>query len=93
MNASGDIIANTYDYIGFYLSGTDLYRAIDANVASARVSGTKKVALLVNSLAFTYDNADLTKTTSVSVDLVTQITAKQGTITTHLHEKFYLRNI
>lgn len=93
VNTSGAIIAGTYDHIAFYLTGTDLYQLIEANAASARVSGTKKVASLVESLTFTYDDPDFTKVKSVETDILVRLTPQSGPVETHLREKFYLRNI
>jgi hypothetical protein len=93
IDSSGNILVGKHDYIGFYLTGTDLYQRIEADTTSARTSSTKRVAALVNALSFTYDNVDFTKVTNVAVDIVTQLNTKNGPVQTHLHEQFYLRNI
>lgn len=92
INASGDIVTNAHDYIGFYLTGTDLYRSIDANAASARTSSTKRVAALVDSITFSYDTADVTQAASVSATTTTKLITKKGPVQTTLHGQFYLRN-
>ena len=92
MDSSGDILTGKHDYIGFYLTGTDLYRRIEADASSVRTSGTKKVATLVSSLSFTYDNTDFTKVTNVTADIITQLNTRKGLVQTHLNEQFYLRN-
>lgn len=93
IDTSGNIVAGKHDYIGFYLTGSDLYQRIEADATSVRTSSTKRVATLVNELSFTYDNVDFTKVTSVAVDITTQLNTKNGPVQTHLHERFYLRNI
>jgi len=93
VDSSGNILAGKHDYIGFYLTGTDLYRRTEADASSVRASGTKKVATLVSSLSFTYDNTDFTKVTNVTANIVTQLNTKKGLVQTHLNEQFYLRNI
>lgn len=93
IDSSGNILAGKHDYIGFYLTGTDLYRRTEADASSVRTSGTKKVATLVSSLSFTYDNTDFTKVTSVTTDIIAQLNTKKGLVQTHLNEQFYLRNI
>jgi hypothetical protein len=93
IDSSGNTVVGKYDYIALYLTGTDLYRKIEADATSSRTSSTKRVATLVNSLTFTYDNADFTKVTKVDTDVITQLNARQGPIQTHLHQQFYLRNI
>lgn len=92
VDGSGDTIPGAYDYIGFYLSGTDLYRRIDAHAASVRQSSTKRVAALVDSVAFSYDTADATQATRVSVDISTRLATKSGIVETSLHRQFFLRN-
>jgi hypothetical protein len=93
IDTSGNIVAGKHDYIAFYLTGTDLYRRTEADASSIRTSGTKKVATLVSSLSFTYDNIDFTKVTNVTADIITQLNTKKGLVQTHLNEQFYLRNI
>jgi len=93
IDTSGNIVAGKHDYIGYYLTGTDLYQRIEADATSARTSSTKRVAALVSALSFTYDNADFTKVTNVTADIITQLNTKKGLVQTHLNERFYLRNI
>lgn len=92
MNASGDIVLNTHDYIAFYLIGTDLYRRVDAGAGSVRISGTKKVAARVTSIGFTYDHADVTQATRVSVTVTVSENTKSGMVQTSLEGTSYLRN-
>lgn len=92
INSSGVVIPNAFDYIAFYLSGTDLYRVTDPNVSSIRASGTKKVASLISSLSFSYDNGDFTLVTYVSTNVTATLNARNGQVQTSLHEQFYLRN-
>ncbi len=93
VDTSGSVVSGAHDYIAFYLTGTDLYELTAADSTSARTSGTKKIATLVDSLTFTYDNSDFTKVTNVATDIVAKLAIKQGVAQTHLHETFYLRNI
>lgn len=93
VDSSGTTIVGSYDYVGFYASGTEAYRAIDAAVGSVRPSGTKRLSDTLYSLSFTYNNADPTLASSTAVDVVTNATTtRQGTTTQHLYEQIYLRN-
>jgi hypothetical protein len=93
VNAAGAIVPNAHDYVGFYLTGTDLYRAIDANASSARVSGTKRIAPLVALMSLSYDTADATQATTVFATTTTElVTQRSGAVQTTLHGQSYLRN-
>jgi prepilin-type N-terminal cleavage/methylation domain-containing protein len=93
VDSAGNIVAGVKDYIAFYTSGTTLYRLTLAGAGSARVSGTKKLSTTLNSISFTYDNADFTKVTNVTADVQTQAQYKQQTVQGHLSEQLYLRNL
>ncbi|MFA6519319.1 MAG: type II secretion system protein [Candidatus Paceibacterota bacterium] len=92
VNSSGNIITGTEDYIVFYASSANLYRLIQAGAGSSRVSGLKQLSTTLSALSFTYDDADFTKVTNVTVDIVTQAQFKQETVQGHLNEQIYLRN-
>jgi hypothetical protein len=94
INASGDIIAGAHDYIGFATtsSSTDLYQRTDANAASTRTSGVRRVATLVDSLFLGYDTSSATAATRISATTTTKLVTKNGTVQTTLHQLFYLRN-
>lgn len=91
-DSSGNSIANTYDYAVFYTSGTNLYRILEANAASRRVSGTKKLSSTLQSLTFTYNNGDYSQATAVTIDIQTQAQVKQDVASDHRHEQITLRN-
>ncbi len=93
VDASGDLIAGAKDYIVFYTSGTMLYRLTEAHAGSARASGRKQLSATVSAISFTYDNADMTKATSVTADVQTSAQFKQQTAQGHLTEQIYLRNL
>lgn len=93
VDSSGNIIANTEDYIAFYSSSEKLYRLIQTGAGSARHSGLTQLSTTLNSISYTYDNADFTKVTNVTADIVTQAQFKQKTVQGHLNEQIYLRNL
>ncbi len=93
IDSSGNVIASVYDYAAFYAVGTTtVYRLLEANAASSRASGTRKLSSTVHALTFTYDNTDFTKVSIVTVDLQTQAKVKQNILSDHRHEQIRLRN-
>lgn len=92
-DASGTIIANTYDYIGISASSTSVFRLVDAAVGSSRVSGKKQLSAALEALSFTYDAPTFPLVTSVVVDATTSASVQGQMTRTHRHGHFYLRNI
>ncbi len=92
LTSSGSIIAGTYDYIAFYLNGSDLYRLTEIGTGSVRVAGTKRVGSMVNSLTFTYDNANFALVTKVDTDITAQTAVRGQTVGSHLRQQTFLRN-
>lgn len=93
IDSSGNIIANTYDYITIYSSGANVYRIIDAASLSERLSGTKQLADVLGGLSFTYDVASFPSVASVTVNATTSALIRGQTTETHLREHIYLRNL
>lgn len=92
IDASGYVIANTYDYVAFYATGTKAYRVIDKNALSSRTTGTKVLSSNISSLTFTYNNSVISNATTTTVDVQTQTTVRQQTYTDHRREQIRLRN-
>lgn len=92
INASGAIITGTKDYLVFYTSSGSLFRLMQAGVGSVRVSSLKILSTTLNSIAFTYDNADFASVTNVTADISTQASYKQQAVQSHLSRQWYLRN-
>lgn len=93
IDSAGSVINGTYDYIGFYASGTIAYRLIDANGSSARVSGSKQLSRALSSMTFSYPVADATQATSTTFSIITSMTVRGKTTEARLSESVYLRNI
>lgn len=92
VNASGDILPATYDYVAYYATGTIAYELIDANAGSIRLSGSKTLSTTVESLSFTYQ-ASPSSSGWVEMDLQTETASSSAaTTTTHITERSYLRN-
>ncbi len=89
---SGNVIANTYDYAAFYVIGTNAYRMLEANVVSERISGTKQLSTAVGALTFSFNSADFTLVSTITVDIQTQAHIRQDTIFDHQREQIRLRN-
>lgn len=92
IDASGNIIGGTYDYVAIYQSGTSAYAVVSPNAASSRRSATKTLATNLQTLTFTYDSASFPSVTKVIVDVQTQTMLKSQAIGSHVHETIYLRN-
>lgn len=93
IDSSGAIIGGSRDYVGFYASGTATYALVDAAVGSNRQSGTQQLSDTLLSLSFSYSTTALASATSTTVDVVTQTTSYQTTLTRHLQEQNFLRNL
>lgn len=93
VNASGNIIAGTKDYVVFFLATTTLYRLTEAGAGSVRPSGLKKLSTTVALLAFTYNDPDAMKATVVTADLTTQAAFKREVAQSRLRERLRLRNL
>lgn len=89
----GRVISNTYDYAAFYVVGTTTaYRLLEADPLSSRDSGIKQLSSTVNTLSFSYNDADFTKVNTVTVDVQTQALVRQEVISDHRREQIRLRN-
>lgn len=91
VNGSG-VIVNTWDYVVFYVSGTKLYRQIEAASGSSRTSGTKLFSETILSLTYTYDNSDFTLVRQVVADIQTRSTTRTAQLNAHEQQQIYLRN-
>lgn len=92
VNSAGNIIPGVRDYIVFYASSTELYRRIEAESGSARISGQTILSTTLDSIAFTYDSANFPSVTSVMAEVKTSLTFKGSPIESHLTEVWHLRN-
>lgn len=93
IDSAGDIVSGSYDYYGFHASGTDAYMFVDAGTGSSRADITKRLSQVLESMTFTYPQADVTQATSTLIDIRTSATVRQTTEARQLVERVYLRNI
>ena len=92
-DSGGNSLASTYDYIAFDLNGTTLTQYLDAAGNSGRNDITRVLSEYVDTLTFTYDSGDVTQTTKITVDLVTEAQARSsGPVRTHVGGEIILRN-
>lgn len=89
---NNDIIATTSDYVVYYVDGTQLFEVLQAGTNSIRKSATKQLSDSVNTLSFSYDNADYSQVRKVTVDLQTRAQARATQVNTHLTQTIFLRN-
>lgn len=92
IDSTGTVITNAYDYAAIYRIGNSAYSQIEASANSARPSGTTLLSAYVQSLTFTYNSADPSTATAVTVDLKTETSAGSNTLTDHRNEYLGLRN-
>jgi type II secretory pathway component PulJ len=93
LNSSGNVVAGTYDYLIYYTNGTNLYQLFELGSGSSRPSGTKQIADKLDSLTFTYNNADLTSATKVDISLRTRAYYRgNNSVTILLTDSVFLRN-
>jgi Tfp pilus assembly protein PilV len=92
VSSAGLVIANSWDYAVFYVSGNKLIFELDADSSSTRKKMKKQLSDSVQSLSFTYNNADFDLVTQVSMDLQTQLTARTQVVSNRLQQNAYLKN-
>lgn len=92
VDASGTVLADTYDYAAFYLDSTTAYRLVEADPASALRAGRSTIGTMVTSLAFAYNDPNLALATQVTVDIVASATVRGQSVASHLQGAIRLRN-
>ena len=92
INSSSAIIANTWDYVAFYKTGSQVWEQYQAGTGSIRPTITKLLTDSAASLTFTYDNATFASVKKVTVDLQTSQVYKTQTTLDHLEQQIRLRN-
>ena len=71
-DASGDLLASTYDYFVFTQNGTNLNQVVELAANSGRKAGNKLLSDKVDSFALTYNNGTVTAASKVTVNLTTK---------------------
>lgn len=92
INSGGIALAGKWDYVVFYLSGTDLNMQVFADPASSRPGGTRLLTERAASLTFTYDNANFSQVHAVTAELTTAQQVRSQQVTQQLEQNFILRN-
>lgn len=92
VNSSERLIANTYDYVIYYLSGNNLMREIVADAGSARVSSTRLVAANVSNLVFSLNNGNYPLVTEVATNITCSESAGPQTLSFTADSKSKLRS-
>lgn len=92
IDSSGKTIDNTWDYAVFYVSSTSFYRYLEKSAASARVNGSKTLTDSLQSVIFTYDNADFTQVRKVMVEIFTRAVENRVPVESRASEQIFLKN-
>ncbi len=93
IDSSGNIVSGKYDYMVFYATGTLLYKLVQADAASSRMSGQKQLSSTLSTITFVYNNGDLSQADKIDIDINMQAVAGRQTIPYHIHQEIYLRNL
>jgi hypothetical protein len=93
VDEDGDIIADTYDYVAFYVASSTLYWVTEADEESVRVSEIKQSSPTLEELELTYDNETFAEVRTITVDLSMRATVKDEVIETRRIEDLHLRNL
>ena len=92
VNAAGDVLPETHDYVLFYATGTQAYRLLEAATGSARPSGEKRLSESIVSLLFSFDTGNPADASRVDTTVSTESGALLSQASTTLSERTYLRN-
>lgn len=93
IDVAGKTIDNTWDYAVFYVSSTNLYSFLEKNVTSTRVGGGPKLlSNSVQSVSFSYDNADFTQVKKVTAEVFTRAVENRVPVESRASEQIFLKN-
>jgi len=92
IDSGGSVIPGQHDYVALYATTATAYRLVEVGVGSARQAGATTLGDHVVSLSFSYDNADVTLATQVTVDIQASTTVRQKPVASHMTETLRLRN-
>lgn len=92
VNGSNQLINGTYDYVVYYLTGSNFFRQVFPDLSSARAAVTKKLASNVTGLGFFYNNPNLAAVTEIVTNITVQENAGVQNRAITLSSKSRLRN-
>lgn len=93
VDAAGKTIDNTWDYAVFYVTSTNLYSFLEKNASSTRAGGGEKLlSNSVQSVLFSYDNADFTQVKKVTAEVFTRVVEKRVPVESRASEQIFLKN-
>ncbi len=52
-SSTDNVITNTFDYVTYYVSGTDLYQVVEVGTGSNRPAGKRQLSSTIDTLSFT----------------------------------------
>lgn len=95
LDASGDIIDATFDYIAIYRDATDtskIFADTEIGVGSTRINGKKLVTAYNGTMGFRYNAPDETDATRVGVFMINTQTIRGSTFRSKAWTSLFLRN-
>ena len=93
IDSSGDVLPGVYDYVVFYATSSRAYKITEGAAGSARGNTIRHLSDTINTLTFTYNNADVTQATSTQIEVMTQSITLGQTIQARAREMVRIRNI
>lgn len=93
VDGSGNIVSGKHDYAAFYKTGNNLYKVMEANEESSRVSSLKQLSDSISTLTFTLNNPNLAQASKIDMDIQLQASSGGQSISYHLLQEIYLRNL
>lgn len=93
INSVGKTIDNTWDYAVFYVSSTNFYSYLEKSTSSVRIGGgLKLLSISVQSVLFSYDNADFTQVRKVTAEVFMRTVENRVLVETKVSEQIFLKN-
>ena len=92
IDSTGNIVANKWDKVAFYGSGTNFYLQLQPDATSSRQKINKILSDTLASVSFTYNPTDVTQANKISVNFSSAQQARQERVTGSLQQDMYLLN-
>ncbi len=95
LDASGDIIDATFDYIAIYRDATEtskIFADTEIGAGSTRINGAKLITAYNGTAEFRYNAPDVTDTTRVGVFIINSQTVRGSSFRSKAWTSLFLRN-
>ncbi len=89
---AGSVVPSKWDVAVFYSASGKLFVAVSPDAGSFRPRILKQISDSLNSLVFTYDNADFNLVKKITVALNNSMVVKNQTVSQNITQDMYLYN-